>query len=93
LTTLGEAACRGTNNAAEIEATTEAIVLARSVGIEKLKIHTDSKFVIQCANDWMPNWKRNGWMTSKKEAVKNRGELELLDAAINQPGTRHWKIF
>ena len=30
----------------------------------------------------MKNWKKNGWMTAKKEPVKNRVELEALDEAL-----------
>lgn len=79
----GEAASRPTNNVGEIEAATEAIVLARSAGIKKLKLHTDSMFVINCVTQWMDGWKKNGWITSKKEPVKNKMELEHLDAALS----------
>ena len=75
---------RATNNTAEIEAATEAIKLAtKNGGIAKLKIHTDSDFLIQCVNDWMPGWKKKNWRTSVGEPVKNRKELEDLDEAIN----------
>ncbi len=41
-----------------------------------------------CATQWMSSWKRKGWKTAKNEAVKNREELELLDAALSDPGMR-----
>ena len=75
---------RNTNNAAEIQAVTETIKLARNQDMKKLKIHTDSNFLIDCVTKWMKNWKKNGWMTVKKEPVKNRSELEDLDEAIRQ---------
>ena len=78
----GEAASKATNNAAEIEAITEAIKLATSFTIQKLKIHTDSKFAIQCITEWMPKWKKNNWMTAERKPVKNRIELEALDKAM-----------
>ena len=79
-----ELAVRNTNNAAEIQAVTEAIKLAKSHDMKKLKIHTDSNFLIDCVTKWMKNWKKNGWMTTKNEPVKNRAELEALDEAIRQ---------
>ena len=79
----GEAASKPTNNAAEIEAATQAVRLAKDNHVTKLKILTDSKFLIQCVKDWMPGWKRNNWRTAKNEPVKNRLELEELDQALN----------
>lgn len=80
----GEAAAKPTNNAAEIEAASQAVRLASKAGITKLRIFTDSKFVISCVTNWMPSWKRNGWKTAKNEPVKNQKELEDLDSALKQ---------
>lgn len=44
---------RATNNCGEIQATTKAIQLARSMGVNKLAIKTDSKFVIDSVTKWM----------------------------------------
>ena len=79
----GEAASKPTNNAAEIEAATQAVRLAKDNHVAKLKILTDSKFLIQCVKEWMPGWKRNNWRTAKNEPVKNRLELEELDEALH----------
>ena len=80
----GIPASRATNNAAEIEAITEAVKKAHAEGIKKLKIHTDSKFALQCVNEWMPGWKKKGWKTATGQPVKNRAELEVLDRAITE---------
>ena len=80
----GIPASRATNNAAEIEAITEAVKKAHAEGIKKLKIHTDSKFALQCVNEWMPSWKKKGWKTATGQPVKNRAELEVLDRAITE---------
>jgi len=78
-----ERADRQTNNAAEIQAVTETIKLAKHHDMKALLIHTDSNFLIDCVTKWMKNWKKNGWKTVKNEPVKNREELEALDRAIN----------
>jgi len=77
-----EVADRNTNNAAEIQAVTETIKLAKLHDMKKILVHTDSNFLIDCVTKWMKNWKKNGWMTAKKEPVKNRVELEALDEAL-----------
>lgn len=44
---------RATNNCGEIQAATKAIRIAHSMGIKKLAIKTDSKFVINSVTKWM----------------------------------------
>ena len=49
---------RHTNQIAEIQAATEAIMIANDEGFRDLEIYTDSKFVINGATDWINNkWK------------------------------------
>ena len=43
-----EVADRNTNNAAEIQAVTETIKLAKIHGLKKILVHTDSNFLIDC---------------------------------------------
>lgn len=73
---------RATNNVAEIQAVTTAIKQAKKAGIKNLKINTDSQFLISCINDWMPIWKANGWVTSKKTPVINKVELLEMEEAL-----------
>jgi len=42
--------------------------------------------------EWVPNWKRNGWMTSKKEPVKNREDIQRLDSLCQQVNVK-WVSF
>jgi len=59
-------------------------------GPRQVVLHTDSKYVMDGINDWMPNWKKRGWKTSAKKPVKNQDLWMALDEAI----TRHqikWK--
>lgn len=73
-----------TNNTGKIEAATRAIDEAGQMGISKLRVNTDSKFLIQAANEYMPKWKKNGWRTAGGDEVKNRNDFQRLDDAMRQ---------
>lgn len=60
---------------AEIQAVTVAAKQAKTAGIKKLKINTDSKFLISCITEWMPGWKMRGWRTINNKPVINKTEL------------------
>jgi ribonuclease HI len=45
-------------------------------------VSTASQYVQTGINQWMPNWKRNGWKNSKKEGVANRTLWMSLDSEI-----------
>lgn len=64
-----------TNNRAEIQAATEAMRQAKTAGIEKLRIYTDSQFLISCIEHWMHQWKQNNWIRSNGKPVVNKNEL------------------
>ncbi len=82
----GEAAT--TNNRMELMAAIEALnALKRPTTV---RLHTDSKYVMDGVTKWIHGWKRNGWKTTEKKSVKNEDLWKLLDAA----NTRHevtWK--
>lgn len=67
---------------AEIQAVTVAAEQARQAGIKKLKISTDSQFLINCITKWMPKWKRNGWKTADGKAVINKTELISMENSL-----------
>ena len=72
-----------TNNRMELTAVIEGLrALTRSCDIE---LHTDSKYVMQGVNEWLSNWKRNGWKTAAKKPVKNIDLWQQLDEEV----TRH----
>jgi len=73
---------RATNNMAEIQAVTVAARQAQKAGIKKLKINTDSKFLISCITQWMPKWKRSGWQTTNGKPVINKEELIEMEKAL-----------
>lgn len=37
-----------------------------------VKLYTDSKYVKDGCETWMPNWIKNNWLTSTKQPVKNQ---------------------
>ena len=58
-----------TNNRMELTAVIEGLrALKRSCEVE---LKTDSKYVLQGINQWIDNWKSNGWKTAAKKQVKN----------------------
>jgi len=71
-----------TNNRMELTAAIEA--LNALTGPRKVVLHTDSKYVMDGINKWMPNWKERGWKTSAKKPVKNQDLWQALDEAANR---------
>ena len=56
----------------------------------KVRLVTDSKYVMDGATKWIKGWKRNGWKTAdKKTPVKNIELWQRLEAAL-QPHEVHW---
>ena len=69
-----------TNNRMELTAAIEALnALVRPC---KVKLSTDSRYVMDGLTKWVRGWQRNGWKTADKKPVKN-AELwhELIAAA------------
>jgi len=68
-----------TNNRMELMAAIaglEALKKASSV-----KLTTDSQYVKQGIESWVPRWRANGWRTSDRKPVKNQDLWERLVAA------------
>ena len=66
-----------TNNRMELIAVIEGLrALKRPC---KIELNTDSKYVLQGINDWVHNWKRNGWKTAARKPVKNVDLWQQLD--------------
>ena len=76
------AARETTNNRMELQAAIEGLsLLTRPCQVQ---LTTDSEYLRKGVNEWMPNWKRNGWRTAQKKPVKNRDLWEALDELVNQ---------
>lgn len=71
-----------TNNRMELTAAIEGLrALKRACDVD---LKTDSKYVMQGINDWMSNWKSNGWNTAAKKPVKNADLWKLLDEQVKK---------
>lgn len=49
-----------------------------------VRLHTDSKYVMQGITEWIGNWKRRGWKTADKKPVKNEDLWRRLDIAAQR---------
>ena len=71
-----------TNNRMELTAAIEALNALK--GPRKVVLHTDSKYVMDGINEWMPNWKKRGWKTAARKPVKNKDLWQALDEAVGR---------
>ena len=70
-----------TNNRMELTAVIEALKALKKEC--QITLYTDSRYVMDGVNEWMPNWKRNNWKTTnKKSPVKNIDLWLELDALL-----------
>ncbi len=78
-----------TNNRMELTAVITALkALKEPCTIE---LYTDSKYVMDGAQQWMVNWKKKNWMRTKKEPVKNVDLWQALDLTLGlHEITWHW---
>jgi ribonuclease HI len=72
----GEAAT--TNNRMELTAAIEGLkALKRPC---RVRLVTDSRYVLQGITEWMAGWKKKGWLTAAKKPVLNSDLWKALDA-------------
>jgi ribonuclease HI len=78
-----------TNNRMELMAAIRALEsLTRPVAV---RVHTDSTYVRSGITQWLAGWKRNGWVTSAKQPVKNADLWQRLEAAAARHRVSwHW---
>ena len=67
-----------TNNQMELTAAIEGLKVLKEPC--KVKLYTDSKYVMDGINNWIANWKKNNWKTASKKDVKNKDLWIELDA-------------
>jgi ribonuclease HI len=54
----------------------------------EVEIEIDSEYVKSGVTKWLPGWKRNGWRTSTKTAVKNQDLWQQLDEELRRHKVR-----
>ena len=78
-----------TNNRMELTAAIEALDALRRPC--RVRLSTDSTYVRNGITQWLPNWKRRGWMTADRKPVKNVDLWQRLDrAALRHDGEWIW---
>jgi len=69
-----------TNNRMELMAAIHALeALKRPC---RVRMITDSEYVMKGVTEWMAGWKRRGWRTSARKPVRNLDLWQRLDAAL-----------
>lgn len=69
-----------TNNEMELTAILEGLKAQKpdSIHAHAYHVYTDSKYAINCIEDWSKNWKRNGWKTKDGLPVKNKELIQEI---------------
>jgi len=76
-----------TNNRMEMTAIIEALrQLKRPC---KIKVITDSSYIVKGMTEWLPGWVRRNWLNSQKKPVLNRDLWEKL-MKLNQEHQIEW---
>lgn len=75
-----------TNNRMELTAVVQGLQALREPC--EVVIHTDSQYVKNGMESWIHNWKKNGWQTTSKQAVKNADLWQSLDQEVQRHTVR-----
>lgn len=83
---LGGREAETTNNRMEIMAAIKGLELMQGFYSPEhemeIHLHSDSAYMLQGIEKWIHGWKKNNWITSTKEAVKNEDLWRALDSVI-----------
>jgi len=71
---------KATNNRMEIRAAIEALKALKRPS--RVKIYTDSKYLLSGATDWLSHWQKRGFRTADGKPVKNRDLWEELSRLL-----------
>jgi ribonuclease HI len=72
-----------TNNRMELTAVIRALECLKH-NKRRVRITTDSKYVLQGITEWIQGWKAKGWRTASKKPVMNADLWQALDALVQQ---------
>lgn len=71
-----------TNNAMELSGAAAGLAYVLTLpdlSGARVRLRSDSEYVLKGLKDWVPGWKRKGWRTAAGDPVKNRALWEQLD--------------
>ncbi|MCK5536562.1 MAG: ribonuclease HI [Bacteroidales bacterium] len=71
------------NSSSLIELKAAILALEKLKDHEKLRLFTDSRYVIKGLTEWLINWKLNDWHTAQGTKVKNIAEWQYFDQLCN----------
>lgn len=71
-----------TNNRMELTAVIKGLEALKKPC--KVKITTDSKYVLSGVTEWMENWKKRNWKTASKKPVLNVELWQQLDELVSR---------
>ena len=78
-----------TNNRMELMAAIRALEALKRPS--RVKLYTDSIYVMKGISTWIHDWKRRGWRTADKKPVKNEDLWRQLEAAAARHEVEwHW---
>lgn len=82
-----------TNNQMEMKACLWALQKITQLNLldHQINLYTDSQYLKNGINQWIFNWKKNNWLTSNKEPVKNQdlwNKIDCLNCKIKP--NWHW---
>lgn len=86
---LGGGAAKTTNNQMELSAAIEALrslSQRKSLSSKRIRIYTDSTYVIKGITQWIRGWKERGWKNREGQDVANQEYWKVLDEAIQSGG-------
>jgi ribonuclease HI len=71
-----------TNNRMEMTAVIRALEALKRRS--RVRLYTDSRYVMDGINQWIHAWKKRGWTTADKKPVKNKELWQRLDELRGQ---------
>jgi ribonuclease HI len=78
-----------TNNRMELTAVIRALDALKRPS--KVRLYTDSLYVMKGISEWIASWKRRGWVTADRKPVKNVDLWRELDQAASRHEIEwHW---
>jgi ribonuclease HI len=86
---LGGAAANTTNNRMELTAAIEAfasLAKVKSLSSKKIRLYTDSTYVIRGITEWIHGWKKRDWKNTEGEDVANKELWQRLYDEVHSSG-------